>query len=129
MKTPTILVVEDEPDVRNLVVMTLKQAEYHVITASDGVEALKRCEEHTPQLILLDISMPRVNGLDLLYLLKDMELLSRTQVVMLTALGYQEVVQKAMGYGVKDFIVKPFDVLDLLQRVERLMVSETNDPL
>lgn len=126
MKTPTILVVEDETDVRNLVVMTLKQTEteYNIVTASDGVEALKRCEEQTPNLILLDISMPRVNGLDLLYLLKDMELLSRTQVVMLTALGYQEVVEKAIGYGVKDFIVKPFDIIDLRQRVERLMTPE-----
>ncbi|NUM48668.1 MAG: response regulator [Anaerolineales bacterium] len=121
---PSILVVEDEPDVRNLVVMTLKQTDYHIVTANDGVEALKRCEERCPSLILLDISMPRVNGLDLLYLLNDMEILSRTKVVMLTALGYPEVVEKAISFGVKDFIVKPFDIYDLLQRVERLLTPD-----
>lgn len=124
MKTPTILVVEDEPDVRNLVIMTLKQTEYNIVSANDGVEALKRCEELVPNLMVLDVSMPRVNGLDLLYLLRDMDILSRMKVVMLTALGYPDVVEKALGYGVKDFIVKPFDIDDLLQRVERLMVPE-----
>lgn len=121
LTTPTILVVEDEPDVRNLVVMTLQQTSYNIITATNGVEALKRCEEHAPQLILLDISMPRVNGLDFLHLLKDMDFLSRTKVVMVSALGYREVVEKAMAFGVKDFIVKPFDLHDLLERVERLL--------
>lgn len=122
---PTILIVEDEPDVRNLVVMTLQQTDYNIVTATNGVEALKRCEEHTPQLILLDISMPRVNGLDFLHLLKDMDYLSRTQVMMVSALGYREVVEKAMSFGVKDFIVKPFELRDLRDRVERLLTPDS----
>ncbi len=121
---PTILIVDDDPDTRTLLTVAFESKDYQVMTASNGVEAIKRFEQRTPAVMLLDISMPRVNGLDLLHLLKEMELLSHTKVMMISGLGYREIVQQAIVSGATDFILKPFEFPDIISRVEKLISQD-----
>ena len=106
----TVLVVEDDPIIRDLVRLGFKRLDCRVIIARDGYEGLMILQSHRPTLILLDILLPHVNGLDILKFVTNDEELQKTPVVIMSALGYQEIVEKAMLMGAADFIVKPFKV-------------------
>ena len=120
----TILLVEDEPITRDLVTVVLERhTEYKLIVAEDGEQALSAFEEYQPRVVLLDILLPVMNGLEVLKRLKDGGHLARTSVIMTSALGYEEIIQKAMTIGASDFIVKPFDVALLLSRIRKSIAT------
>ena len=105
---PKVLVVDDEPDAVELLQEFLTAKGYDVITASDGEEALRRVKEDRPHLILLDVRMPRMNGLEVLRRVRQID--QEVGVIMVTAVNEEETGRQALEQGAFDYIVKPLDL-------------------
>lgn len=116
-----VLLAEDDRAVRDLIVLALERLNCRVITADNGATALALVRVHRPQLVLLDILLPQLNGLEVLRQLGDRALLDHVPVIVISALGYREVVQQALKAGAKDFVLKPFDVGLLTGKVQRVL--------
>lgn len=112
-----ILVVDDDPDIVRLVQMNLVVEGFSVIAASDGQAALKLIEEEGPDLAVVDLMMPGIDGLDLTRRLRENPTTSAMPIIMLTAKGLT--VDKVIGLtaGADDFMVKPFDIMELVARI------------
>lgn len=121
MPSDTILAVDDEIHILELISFNLKAAGYHVVTALTGEEALKRCEVEKPSLVLLDIMLPGIDGLEVCRRLKGDRTTSNIPIIMLTARGDE--VDKILGLelGADDYITKPFSVRELAARVKSLL--------
>jgi two-component system chemotaxis response regulator CheY len=117
----TILVLEPDHILRDLIVLSLKRNGYSVITAEDWLDALAFYKEYQPQLILLEILLPQMNGLDLIKELKSHGLMDKTKIIVISALGYRDIVSKAIEVGASDFLVKPLDIQVLLERVQKVL--------
>jgi two-component system, OmpR family, phosphate regulon response regulator PhoB len=120
----TILIVDDEPAILDLVRFTLEDAEVRVVEASDGVEALALARRLRPDLILLDVHMPRLDGLEACRQIRRDPALAGTPVVMLTAAGQDADRARGREAGADEYLTKPFSPLALLALVEAL-VPET----
>lgn len=120
----TILIVDDEPAILDLVRFTLEDAEVRVVEASDGVEALALARRVRPDLILLDVHMPRLDGLEACRQIRREPALARTPIVMLTAAGQEADRARGREAGADEYLTKPFSPLALLALVEAL-VPET----
>lgn len=120
----TILIVDDEPPILDLVRFTLEDTEVRVVEASDGVEALALARRLRPDLILLDVHMPRLDGLEACRQIKRDPALARTPIVMLTAAGQEADRARGREAGADEYLTKPFSPLTLLALVEAL-VPET----
>ena len=105
---PRVLVVDDEQDAVELLSEFLTAKGYEVTTARDGEEALKRVKEDRPHLILLDVRMPKMNGLEVLQRVKEID--REVGVIMVTAVNEEEVGRRALQMGAFDYIVKPLDL-------------------
>ena len=119
MNKPTILLVDDEQKILDLIGLRLKYLGYRVITAANGEDALSSVEEHRPDLILLDVMMPGLDGLTVCSRLKKSETFGTIPIVMLTARSDAEDVNKAMTAGADDYVVKPYDPAVLQAKVQR----------
>ncbi|HSF59720.1 MAG TPA: sigma-54 dependent transcriptional regulator, partial [Candidatus Binatia bacterium] len=102
-----ILVVDDDPDIREVLADRLDSLGYRVLTAANGAEGLEAFERHSPHLVLLDIEMPGMNGLEMLAEIRKRE--HDTAIIMITAYGTIERAVEAMKEGAYDFIPKPFE--------------------
>ncbi len=113
-----ILVVDDEPAVTDLLAYNLRKARYDVLVAADGRQALNAAQAEAPDLILLDLNLPEMDGLDLCRALRRT---SRVPIIMLTARG--EEVDRVVGLelGADDYVCKPFSVRELLARVKAVL--------
>lgn len=120
-----ILVVEDEPDLNNLIVKKLKQENYTVDTCFDGKEALdySLCTEYDA--IVLDIMLPKINGLEILKQLRDKN--KKTPVLLLTAKDSIDDRVLGLNTGADDYLVKPFAFDELLARIRAIIRRITND--
>ena len=117
---PKVLVADDESRMVRLLVMTLPD-EYDVSQALDGKEAVKVAEETIPDLILLDVNMPGLNGFDVLRKVKQLPALSHTKIVMVTARTDEADRFLGESLGADEYLTKPFSPLMLLQRVTELL--------
>lgn len=126
--TQKILVVDDEKNIVDILAFNLKREGYTVITAADGEEGLKSFEESNPDLILLDIMMPKLDGIQVC---KSIRTKSETPIIMLTARA--EEVDKVLGLelGADDYVTKPFSVRELMARVKanlrRTIIEKNNE--
>lgn len=116
-----VLIVDDEPDVLKIVSFRLKAAGYEITTASDGREALDSAEKDRPDLILLDLRMPVMDGYEVCRKLKSDENLKNIPVIFLTASSGATIKDKAREYKADDYIVKPFEPEDLLRKVKKII--------
>jgi DNA-binding response OmpR family regulator len=116
-----ILVVDDEESVRHVVSFTLEQAGYAVECAANGDECLEKVYSFRPDLVLLDLMMPTVDGWEVLRLLRSNPETEAVQVVLLTAKGEIHDIMFALQQGAADYITKPFGKRELLERVSRVM--------
>lgn len=116
-----VLVVDDEPDAVELVSFNLKTAGYEVVTADDGNEAIKRARQHCPDLILLDVMLPEVDGLEVCKLLRRDPITSGVPIIMLTAKAAE--IDRVLGLelGADDYMTKPFSPRELVLRVKNLL--------
>ena len=111
-----ILVADDEEEIRNLLDHFLKGQGYEVILASDGNEALKLASEKNPQVIILDIKMPGLDGLEVCKRLKEKEQTKLIPVIVIT--GFEDNKMEALNIGADDFVNKPFDMAEISSRVK-----------
>ena len=118
---PKILVVDDEPEAVELVEFNLKQAGYDVVTAADGADALKKARASIPDLIVLDIMLPEMNGLEVCKLLRRDAATARVPIIMLTAKAAE--IDRVLGLelGADDYITKPFSPRELVLRVKKML--------
>lgn len=118
---PVILVVDDDADIRALVALRLEHALYRVVTAHDGLEALERAVELRPDLIVLDVGMPGLDGFETSKRLREHPLTSHVPVVFLTARAQEADVARGYEHGGDGYVTKPFQPGELLARVESLV--------
>lgn len=122
MQTPEkILIVDDEPDIGMILKLHLEEAGYCTEWAKDGESGLSMLLAGDFSLALLDIRMPRISGVDVLHKLREAG--SDVAVVMMTAHGSENLAVECMRTGAQDYVAKPFDLNDLLQRVERAIAN------
>ncbi|MDI6767428.1 MAG: response regulator [Bacteroidota bacterium] len=114
----TILIVDDEPDLRDLLGQVLTNAGYKVSQAPDGDVALKLLKKEKFDIALLDIQMPNVNGIQVLKYIQ--EHLPKTKAIMLTGYADLKHAMEAKEFGARDFIGKPYKIEDILSTVERV---------
>ncbi len=123
-----ILIVEDEPDVVDLLMMQLRKAGgFTIITAEDGAEGLKKARSETPALIVLDLMLPRMSGLEVCKILKTDTSTSHIPIVMLTAKA--EEVDRIVGleFGADDYVTKPFSPREMLLRIRAILRRGQSD--
>src|SRR5687767_5547512 len=112
-----ILIAEDEPDIRELVAFTLRFAGHEVTTTSNGEEALNQASVILPDLILMDVRMPRMTGYDACRAMKSTPNLKHIPVVFLSAKGQDSEIQTGMEAGAEEYLLKPFAPDQLTERV------------
>ena len=118
-----VLIVDDEQDVLELLVYNIKQANYQVITAEDGKEALWKVKVFSPDIIVLDIMLPVLSGFDVCKTLKSDPKYSRIPILMLTARAAENDRIKGFESGADDYLVKPFSMRELLIRIKKLLTA------
>jgi len=122
-----ILVVEDEKDVRELICYNLDKGGYETDTAFTGQMALEKAIDDKPDLILLDIMLPEIDGLEVCYNLKNNGETKSIPVVMLTAKSSEEDINKGLEMGADGYITKPFSIRDLMTHIQTILHQETLD--
>ena len=110
----TILVVDDDPDIARFVEVNLRSAGYDVAVAADGEEALEKAGELRPDLVLLDVMMPRIDGFEVAQRLRKNPQTANTSIIMLTAKALSADKVTGLQSGADDYIIKPFDPIELL---------------
>jgi phosphate regulon transcriptional regulator PhoB len=121
MMKPKILVVDDEPDALELVGFNLKRAGFAVATASDGAEALRKVREQLPDLIVLDVMLPEMDGLEVCKKLRADPQTASTPVILLTARAAE--IDRVLGLelGADDYLTKPFSPRELVLRIRNVL--------
>jgi len=123
MQQKKILAVDDERHIVRLIQVNLERAGYQVITAYDGREALKKIEEEHPDLVVLDVMMPYMNGLEALKQIRANPKTRNLPVIMLTAKAQDQDVFQGYSYGVDIYLTKPFNPVELLTFVKRIFTE------
>lgn len=121
MKREKILVVEDEADLREVLSYNLTRDGYRVVTAGGGAEALRRARKDVPDLVLLDLMLPDLDGIEVCRRLKKDPLTSALPIIMVTAKGEESDVVVGLGVGADDYVAKPFSPRELLARVKAVL--------
>ena len=118
MDSPLLLVVDDELGVRESLKMVFCK-DFRVMEADSVEAAVPKVQDAKPDVILVDVLMPKTDGIELLRRIKEIQ--PACEVIMLTGVNSEELATKALNYGAFDFVAKPFDVVDLRQKVSRAL--------
>jgi len=121
MSANTVLVVEDEPEIRELLSFTLGRAGFRVLEAASGEEALQRLDGALPGILVLDWMLPGMSGVDLARRLRRDPLTAELPIIMLTARGEEADKLRSFDCGVDDYVTKPFSPRELIARVKALL--------
>ena len=116
-----VLVVDDDPVIVKLLQVNFEMEGYTVVTANDGAEGLERARAEHPDIVLLDIMMPKMDGLEVTRALKADEATKSIPIILLSAKAQSSDVQAGRDMGADDYLTKPFDPLELLDRVSELL--------
>ena len=118
-----VLVVDDDPVILELLRINFEIEGFEVLRASDGEEGLRRARDEAPDVVLCDIMMPRLDGLQLLTTLRADPATARLPVVLLSAKAQNVEVERGLSLGADDYVTKPFDPLELLDRVNAVLAK------
>ena len=118
MNKPLVLVVEDDTPVRNLITMTLKTHEYRYLSAQNGASAVMEALSHNPDIVLLDLGLPDMDGLEVL---RSVRKWSSLPIVVVSARNHERDKVEALDYGADDYLVKPYELDELSARVRALL--------
>ena len=116
--SPTILIVDDEPAVSDLLAYNLRKSHYEVLTAADGLEAVRLARASRPDLVLLDLMLPGMDGLDVC---RELRKSGDLPIIMITALGEETDRVVGLELGADDYVTKPFSVRELLARIKTVL--------
>lgn len=114
-----VLVIDDDDDIRDIIVLNLEVAGYEISQASDGRQGLEAAIAEPPDLILLDVLMPRMNGIEVCKEIRQQPALAKTPVILLTSKDQENDIDRGFAAGADDYIVKPFSLRELQSRVLR----------
>jgi DNA-binding response OmpR family regulator len=115
----TVLIADDEANIVISLEFLLEQDGYRVLMARDGNEALEAIEREIPDLVLLDVMLPRLSGYDVCQRIRQNPALAQVKVIMLTARGREVEVTKGLALGADAYVTKPFSTRDLLEQIRR----------
>lgn len=118
---PTILVIEPDTLQRNMIKLALSRIDCHVSIAMNVAEVLDKFQTEKPDIVLLDLFLPQMNGLDLITYLNEYDHALNTTIIAISALGFPEVVEQAKDAGAYDFIIKPINAEIIIQRVNKAL--------
>ncbi len=121
MAKQTILVVDDEKDLLDLIEYNLKKEGFKVLKAEDGEEGIEVAKEHDPDLILLDIMMPKMDGLETVEQIRKDDNLKKIPVIFLTARGDEKTEVEGLNKGGDDYITKPISTIKLISRIKAVL--------
>ncbi|MCP4704666.1 MAG: response regulator [candidate division Zixibacteria bacterium] len=127
MNEPLILVAEDEKDIRELIIITLQISGFRVVGVINGQEALKKAVEIKPDLILMDVRMPKMTGFEACQILKKQEQTKNIPVVFLSAKGREGDIRTGLELGAAAYLVKPFTPEELPRCISQILAG--NDKL
>jgi CheY-like chemotaxis protein len=116
-----ILIVEDEMDIAENIAALLAAKGHKTSIVADGAEALQRARKELPELILLDVMMPKLSGFDVCKLLRQDPKTAKIKIVMVTGLGRGGDVETAFAAGADDYLIKPFDSQRLFKKIEKVL--------
>ena len=119
-----ILLADDEEDIKTIVTMFLQAQGYEVITAFDGLDTLEKIQSDRPDLLLLDIMMPVLDGFEVCKRLRANPETAELPILMLSAAAHSESITRGMKAGANDYIVKPFEPEMLLEKIRRILVPK-----
>src|SRR5437867_9529308 len=117
-KKTTILIADDDPQLQRLVSRNLELEDYEAITAGDGQQALEQIEAQVPDLVLLDVMMPKMDGFSVCYRVREF---SSVPIILVTARGQDQDKVRGLDLGADDYLTKPFSVDELLARVRAVI--------
>jgi len=120
VKEKTVLVVDDSETIRQQVALALERAGFSVVEAADGVDGLARAAEHELCMVILDVNMPRLNGLDMLERLRASPKHQTVPVLMLTTEVQQSMIERAKKAGARGWMIKPVKMDQLVSAVTKL---------
>lgn len=118
---PSVLIADDDPNIAPLVLAALKPYRLHTEAVHDGAQALSRLRQRIFNLVILDLEMAGVHGLDVLRGLREIPRYEHLPVLILTADGSNDAIARSFGYGADEFVKKPFDISELGLRAFRLI--------
>jgi DNA-binding response OmpR family regulator len=121
MPPATVLVVDDDPVILKLLEVNFEMEGFQVVRAADGAEGLERAREVRPDIVVLDVMMPRMTGYEVAKALREDDGTAHIPIIFVTARAQSSDVEKGMELGVEDYVTKPFDPLDLIDRVNALL--------
>jgi len=116
-----ILLVEDNQTFSSIIAIGLRSKGYNVETAFDGIEGLKKALEYKPDLVILDVNMPKLSGFDVARMLKETDEFKKIPIIILTALSQTTNIQRGYSLGVEDYLIKPFNVEHLFIKVKKYL--------
>jgi len=114
-----ILLIEDDLTFSSILQIALKGKGYDIEVASDGVAGLEKAERFMPDLIILDVNLPKLSGFDVAMRLKETEGLKNIPIIMLTALSQEVNIRRGYSLGVEDYITKPFNIEHLFLKIKK----------
>jgi CheY-like chemotaxis protein len=120
-KQPVVLVADDEEDIKVVLRMFLEAVGYEVVTAFDGLDALEQIKSTKPDVVLMDIMMPVIDGIEVVRQMKATPGIRDIPVVMLTAAAQSDMVERAIQAGAADYIVKPFEPETVQRAIEKVL--------
>jgi DNA-binding response OmpR family regulator len=120
----SVLVVDDEVNIVTSLEYVMKAAGYDVATAYDGEEALTKIAEIVPDLVILDVMMPKLDGFEVCEKVRANPLWDSVSIVMLTAKGRDSEREKGLSLGANDYLTKPFSTHDIVKRVKELLSDD-----
>lgn len=123
-----VLIVDDDPNCLHILELMLARTPWALFVASDGAEAVEVARAQQPDLVLMDILMPRMTGLEAVRLMKEDERLAHTKVFALTALAFERDCAQALESGYDEVITKPFGRRTLFEAIERYFPSQPPEP-
>ena len=121
MAKPKILIVEDDPDISELIRFNLEKVGYQTVQAEDGEQALLLTKKHPPDLVLLDLLLPGVSGLEVCRQMKRDPALQHIPIIMVTAKGEEMDRVVGLELGADDYVVKPFSIREIILRIQKLL--------
>lgn len=119
-----VLVVDDEEDIRNLVAFNLRAAGMEVLPAADGAAAIKSVRTEQPDLVILDLMMPEMDGISVCELIRNIPEASDTPIIMVTAWATERARVVGLQAGANEYVTKPFSPRDLVKRVQSLLAEQ-----
>jgi len=121
MKRKKILLVDDSNTILMMEKFILRNGPYEILVASDGEEGVRKAQEHQPDLILLDVIMPKMGGFDACRRLRESEITRATPIIMVTTRGEAENVETGWTAGCSDYITKPINAIELMAKVRNFL--------